>query len=137
MPVFSFSGTAPENRGVTGGKFRNCPSTPNCVCSDATDRVHRIAPLRFSGNAEAAWGAACLIVENLPRTAIVLREADYLHAECESPVLGFVDDLELHLRPGEGIIAVRSAARLGYWDFGVNRKRVEAMRRMLEERLGD
>jgi uncharacterized protein (DUF1499 family) len=58
----------------------------------------------------------------------------YLHAECRSALLGFVDDLELHLRPSEGVIAVRSASRLGYSDFGVNRRRVEVLRASLISR---
>jgi uncharacterized protein (DUF1499 family) len=62
----------------------------------------------------------------------VITESDnYLHAECESAVFGFVDDLELHLRSLEGVIAVRSASRLGYSDLGVNRRRVERLRAML------
>lgn len=43
----------------------------------------------------------------------------------------FVDDLELHLRPEQNLIAVRSAARLGSSDLGVNRKRVEKLRSLL------
>ncbi len=68
---------------------------------------------------------------NLPRTRIVTETDDYLHAECRSAFFGFVDDLELHLRPTQGIIALRSAARLGHSDFGVNRKRVENLRLLL------
>ena len=68
---------------------------------------------------------------NLPRTRIVVDTADYLHAECASAVFGFVDDLELHLRRAEGIIAVRSASRLGYSDLGVNRHRIENLRALL------
>jgi uncharacterized protein (DUF1499 family) len=49
-------------------------------------------------------------------------------------MLGFVDDLELHLRPGAGIIAVRSASRTGRSDFGVNRSRVEDLRAALIKR---
>ena len=45
--------------------------------------------------------------------------------------MGFVDDLELQLRAPEGIIAVRSASRLGYGDMGVNRKRIEDLRSTL------
>jgi hypothetical protein len=56
---------------------------------------------------------------------------DYLHAECSSAFFGFVDDLELHLRPSQNLIAVRSAARLGHGDFGVNRRRVENLRSLL------
>ena len=46
----------------------------------------------------------------------------------EAAVFGFVDDVELALEPRTQTFAVRSAARLGYGDFGVNRKRIEAIR---------
>ena len=68
---------------------------------------------------------------NLPRTRIVSETDEYLHAECSSAVFGFVDDLELYLRPTHDVIAIRSAARLGHSDFGVNRKRVENLRLLL------
>ena len=58
---------------------------------------------------------------------------DYIHAECSSAVFGFVDDLELHLRAAQKLIAVRSASRLGHSDFGVNRKRVENLRTRLQK----
>ena len=61
-------------------------------------------------------------------------DANYLHAECRSAVVGFVDDLEIHLRPGEHTLAVRSASRKGYYDFGVNRRRLEALGGLLRKR---
>jgi uncharacterized protein (DUF1499 family) len=69
----------------------------------------------------------------LPRTTIIIETDDYLHAECSSAFFGFVDDLELHSRPTEKSIAVRSAARLGHSDLGVNRKRVENLRALLRQ----
>ena len=70
-------------------------------------------------------------VLRLPRTRIVSESDVYLHVECRSALLGFVDDLELHLREQNNLIAVRSASRRGYRDFGVNRKRVEQLRAVL------
>ncbi len=72
----------------------------------------------------------------MPRTRIVTESPEYLHAECRSSVFGFVDDLELQLRPSDGIIAVRSASRLGHSDFGVNRKRIETLRNALIKKGG-
>ncbi len=86
-------------------------------------------------SAEQAWSAVHGVLSTLPGVHIVTDSADYLHAECESTVFGFVDDVELHLRSVEGVIAVRSASRLGYSDLGVNRRRVERLRAMLA-RLG-
>lgn len=81
--------------------------------------------------ASEAWEALRTALESLPRTTIVSESPDYVHAECRSAFFGFVDDLELHLRSADGIIAVRSASRLGHSDFGVNRRRVEQVRSAL------
>ena len=78
-----------------------------------------------------AWPAVRGTLENLPRTKIIAETADYLHAECTGAVFGFIDDLELHLRTAEGVIAVRSASRLGSSDLGVNRRRIEDLRALL------
>jgi uncharacterized protein (DUF1499 family) len=42
-----------------------------------------------------------------------------------------VDDLELLLDREAGVLHLRSASRLGYQDFGVNRARVERLREEL------
>ena len=109
----------------------HCPSSPNCVSSDATDSRHRIPALQLAVAPAEAWRSVREVVMKLPRTRIVDETEDYLHAEYRSAVFGFVDDLELQLRPSERIIAVRSASRLGYSDLGVNRRRVEALRENL------
>ena len=117
--------------GINDGRLAACPARPNCVCSDAIDPLHRISPLILRAPPARAWAAARAAVLSLPRTQIVSESDDYLHAECRSAVFGFVDDLELHLRPQSDSIAVRSASRLGYRDFGVNRQRVERLRVIL------
>lgn len=120
--------------GVQNAQLTPCPDSPNCVSSDASDAEHQIASIVLEGSAGEAWTAIRDLVSKLPRTQIITDTPDYLHAECRSAVFGFVDDLELHLRPGEGIIAVRSAARVGHSDFGVNQKRIEKLRTALKER---
>ena len=114
--------------GVNNSKLAACSSSPNCVSSDAADAKHHIEPFQLPGAQDEVWRRMLTLVAALPRTEIITAENNYLHAECRSAVFGFIDDLELHLRPEERIIAVRSAARLGYLDFGVNRKRVEKLR---------
>jgi uncharacterized protein (DUF1499 family) len=110
-----------------------CPSTPNCVSSDAEDD-HRIEPLELAVSPEDAWQALRDAVEGMPRTKIVNVTDEYLHAEIRTAVFRFVDDLELQLRPGSGTIAVRSASRVGRSDLGVNRRRVERLRARLQDR---
>ncbi|MES0327277.1 MAG: DUF1499 domain-containing protein [Gammaproteobacteria bacterium] len=128
MSLFSCSGQRPTNLGITDNKLADCPASPNCVSSDASDERHKVLAIKFNVLANDAWEITKQTVVKLPRTQIVSETPDYLHAECTSAVFGFVDDLELQLRPAEGIIAIRSASRLGHSDFGVNRERVEALR---------
>ena len=128
------TGNSPANLGVSDSGLAPCPSSPNCVSSDAQDNDHHVAPLQFAAPAAEAWQAARDQVAELPRTRIVSETPGYLHAECQSALLGFIDDLELNLRTSAGIIAVRSASRLGYSDFGVNRNRIEALRASLLSR---
>jgi uncharacterized protein (DUF1499 family) len=131
LSLLSCAGRRPEALGVHEGRLAPCPGSPNAVCSDAADAAHRVEPLVLAVAPAEAWGAAREAVAALPRTRLVTARDDYLHAECASRLLGFVDDLELHLRPEAGVIAVRSASRLGYSDLGVNRRRVETLRAAL------
>ena len=131
MPLFSCSGTRPADLGIKDGRLRACPASPNCVSSDAPDSDHSVAAFQLVVPLTDGWRAARAAVDELPRTKIITSTDDYLHAECNSAVFGFVDDVELHLRREENLIAVRSAARLGHGDFGVNRKRVEQLRALL------
>jgi uncharacterized protein (DUF1499 family) len=128
----SCAGTRPANLGITATGFAPCPSSPNCVSSEATDESHAVHPFRLIVPAADGWRDAKAAVAALPRTKIVTETKDYLHAECSSALLGFVDDLELHLHVEDGTIAVRSASRLGYSDMGVNRGRVEELRSALQ-----
>ena len=107
-----------------------CPSSPNCVSSDATDPSHHVPHFSIILPINEAWSLVREAVKDMPRTEIVEITDNYLHAECTSAVFRFVDDLEFELRV-EGIIAVRSASRTGHRDFGVNRRRVEQLREML------
>jgi len=132
--IISCSGKRPTNLGITDSRFTACPSSPNCVSSDAHDSNHQIPPYRLIAPADEAWQVTRDLVLKMPRTSIVKQEPGYLHAESSSALMGFVDDFELHLRPAKGIIAIRSASRLGYSDFGVNRNRVETLRSLLISR---
>ncbi len=134
MALFGCAGRRPTTLGVEGARLSPCPSSPNCVSSDAADSAHSVEPLALAVPAAQAWTAARDAVAKLPRTRIVTDADGYLHAECRSALMGFVDDLELHLRPADAQIAVRSASRLGYSDMGVNRRRVEALRAALAAR---
>jgi uncharacterized protein (DUF1499 family) len=124
-----FSGRRPADLGVRDGRLKPAPSTPNAVTSQApAGDSHHIEPLRYRGARDAVLPALAAIVRSMPRTAIVAQTSDYLHAEFTTALMGYVDDVEFALLAEPGVVHVRSASRLGASDFGVNRKRVEAIR---------
>lgn len=130
------AGRRPKTLGVTDGKLAPPRRTPNCVSSQAapSDAQHYVAPIAFRGAPAQAMAAARQAVQSMARATIVAEAPGYLYAEYRSRLLGFVDDLELYFDARAGIFHVRSASRLGRRDFGVNRERVEALRRRLEQR---
>ncbi|PLX78457.1 MAG: DUF1499 domain-containing protein [Desulfuromonas sp.] len=113
--------------GLVDDSLRSCPDSPNCVSSMATNDAQRVGPFQLQASHEKAWALVKRTIQKLPRTRIVSSTDNYLHAECRSAVFGFTDDLELQLMPQQNQITIRSAARFGYFDFEVNRKRVEKL----------
>ncbi len=127
-----FSGRRPDNLGLRDGRFAPPKRTPNCVSSQAdkrNDSRHYIEPLRCAGPYANAWAALKAVVHSMEHVKIVTEKLNYIHAEFTTKLMGFVDDAEFYLDEKAGVIHVRSASRLGRRDFGVNRKRVEAIRR--------
>ena len=124
-----FSWRRPTNLGVKDGRLAPCKRTPNCVSSqaDAADREHYIAPIAFRGAAADLRRA----VELMERATVIEAERNYLYAEYRTRLMRYVDDLELYYDEKQGLVHVRSASRLGRRDFGVNRHRVEALRRII------
>lgn len=132
--LLACAGKRPDGLGLQGGRLRDCPDKPNCVSSTAGDAGPRVAPLHPSRELAALWSALPEALEAMPRTRVETARDDYLHAEASSALFGFVDDVELHLDREAGVVQVRSASRLGYGDFGVNRRRVESLRAALAKR---
>jgi uncharacterized protein (DUF1499 family) len=132
MALFSFSGQRPNNLGVSAGQFAPCPNTPNCVSSQSSDPGHKIEPLSYGTSPEQAFQHLKTAIQSLKNTKIITETENYLYAEFTSSLMGFVDDVEFHLNKDRNVIEVRSASRLGESDLGVNRKRVETLRTMLQ-----
>ena len=127
LGLIGCAGERPENLGVKDGQLAPCPSSPNCVSSQAIDKRHRIAPLSFSDQPQAAFDRLKLVVSRRNDATVIEERADYLRLELRTTL--FVDDGEFFLDPANRIIHVRSASRLGYSDLGKNRSRIEEIRR--------
>ena len=98
--------------------------------------AHQESPV-FSADAKTLAQAAARILTATPRTEILARSPDGLQIEAaeRSRLFRFVDRISLRAAPAgpdRSALALFSRSLVGYWDLGVNRKRVER----LLERLG-
>ena len=109
-----------------------CPKTPNCVSSADTNRGHHIRPLRFQGSAKDAQYRLLNILNKFGRSKVITFEENIIQVEFTSSLLGFVDDVEFHFDNFEKIVHVKSASRVGFSDLGVNRRRIENIRKLFE-----
>jgi uncharacterized protein (DUF1499 family) len=122
---------APGDLGLEEGTISDCPQSPNCVSTKARDEQHHIEPLRVEGTRAEAVLRLRLALATIPRLKIVVENQGYLRAEATSGLFRFVDDLEFLVEEESGLIHARSASRVGYSDFGANRKRLERIREAL------
>ena len=131
-------GTPPGDLGVHDGRLKSPSMTENSVSSQAAlypghpqRRYAEIAPLPVKGDGYATLARIKTIVEHMAGAKVVKSERDYLYVQFTTPLMKFVDDAEFWFDPANNVIQVRSASRVGRSDFGVNRKRIEAVRAAL------
>lgn len=105
-----------------------CGDKPNCVSTQDNREKYQLSPFVITSNASIDSIEAAALRLSGAKTAV--KEDNYLRIECTSKIMRFVDDLELRIE-GDRLL-VRSESRVGYSDFGVNRKRAEQLRELLK-----
>jgi len=121
--------------GVKDYRLASCPDSPNCVCTLNNSEEHAIAPYRYRKTLDEAKAVLKQVFSERSRTKLVQEEAAYLHYEVKSLLFRFIDDVEILFDDASKTIHFRSASRVGYSDFGVNRRRMEEVRSLLEGKL--
>ena len=78
-------------------------------------------------NANESFTELIEIIKNTPRMKIISFQDDYLHALATSRVMKYVDDIEIKKFDKENILNVKSKSRTGFYDLGVNRRRINTL----------
>jgi uncharacterized protein (DUF1499 family) len=134
MSLFRLSGKTPSHlrEPASNTSMASPPKRPNYATSHPDAKPpFAVEPLHHPGPPVEAFAALIQVLSGLGGVTVAYERApEYLWATCSTKLMGFVDDLECHLSasPNGTRIDVRSAARLGMRDFGVNRSRIEAIR---------
>jgi uncharacterized protein (DUF1499 family) len=118
------------------GTLPDCPATPNCVSSQASQSERRVAPLQAGSNGTEAAERLALVLNALPRVSWQQQSDGVISAEFTSRLFRFVDDVLLHIND-DGVVQIRSASRVGYSDLGANRARVTLLQSKLDALVTD
>lgn len=124
----SCPGNRPVGADGKNDELADCPDRPNCVSSLSDDPKQYIAPLTYEGSPSEAAARLLSVLEQMEGAEIVSRTDTMIHAEFASTVFGFVDDVTFRFDAADRRIDLRSASRVGYTDFGVNRRRIAEIR---------
>ena len=79
-------------------------------------------------DSEKKFNELIQIIENTPRLEIIKKEKNYVHAIATSRIMKFIDDIEIKNSTHNNIFQVKSSSRLGIFDLGVNKRRVNTLR---------
>ncbi|CAI5983404.1 unnamed protein product, partial [Closterium sp. NIES-65] len=151
--LFHFSGTRPSFLGVARDPpaLALCPASPNCISTseEINDPGHYVPPWTYNpeegrgrknpaSQEQAMEELVAVVTSTKPdgfTPTIITRRPDYLYVEYESPLMGYVDDVEFWFAPGSrSLVEYRSASRIGESDLDANRKRIKCRRAF---RLGE
>ena len=69
------------------------------------------------------------VVKGMKGSKILEVSDSYIHAQFQSRVWRFKDDVEFFFDEVARTVHFRSASRVGYYDFGVNRRRMSQISR--------
>ncbi|WP_037071103.1 DUF1499 domain-containing protein [Psychromonas arctica] len=128
LGVMSKSGHAP---GLKQGQLQACTSIENCVFSENIDGAeNNIQPFAFDGEKAVFLTQLKTSVESMGGKIVDIEDG-YIAATFTSAIFGFVDDLELRVSD-DHLLHFRSASRVGKSDLGANKKRVEALKLLLQ-----
>ena len=132
LAFLSISSRFNEPPQMVKGKLADCPDFPNCICTESYSNKN-FEPIAIDlENTNTEW--------DLLKSAIVeaggeiqREENVYLWATFVTPLFRFVDDFEARLDTSNSCIHLRSASRVGKYDFGTNLRRINRVLEIFRE----
>jgi len=116
-------------------QLSGCDNLLNCTSSTATTKRNHIEPFAYTSEPGDVIAKVASIITSQKGTSIQTQNANYLHATYKTRLMGYTDDLEILLEENNDHLHIRSASRIGRSDLGANRKRIEALRALLQGKI--
>jgi len=105
--------------------LKPCPAKKNCVVSHKYPKGddYYEEPIKMIEDKQMAQTKLLGIIKKTGGK-VTKKSPSYIRAEYSSSVFKFIDDVEFFIDDKEKTIHLRSASRSGYYDLGVNKKRI-------------
>ncbi|MGL6064386.1 MAG: DUF1499 domain-containing protein [Fusobacteriaceae bacterium] len=105
--------------------FSPCPKSPNCSIQSMTFQEYNLEIVKNK------------IISNITKLggAIVINQNEYINSSFKSNFFKFEDITEFHIDMVNKTIHIKSAAQSGWYDFGVNSKRIEKLILLFNENI--
>lgn len=104
----------------------SCPDNPNCVSTLTESKKHKMEAIVGSYDKDEIIAA----MMTLERTELIECNDNDCHFT-QTTRMGFVDDI--YIKWSADRIDFKSASRVGYYDFGVNKKRMRKFANKITE----
>ena len=125
-----------EANGLFEAKLTKCPDKPNCICTEfVADASHYIEPIGFSQSDTAEVLSRLKNSVGEMGGSLQAETDNYLAFTFTSSIFRFVDDLEIRIDTDQDMIHMRSASRVGRSDRGVNKKRIEQLKKLIHSKI--
>lgn len=128
--AFWKNNTVPNRTGLKNNKLYPCGWTKNCINSRSKNNEDAIDPIKFES--EDILNKIELFFKQNYNSNLINKTPSYLHIVVSTSFWHFKDDVEFLVDQDQKIVEIRSASRLGYSDMGVNRKRIEKLKKYLK-----
>ena len=113
--------------------LQKCPDSPNCICSMyKEDTSHYGEPIVPAVSLSKLQKVISAYLKGNKRVEILKEESHYIHASFKVPFTPFIDDVEFYFSDSENLLHYRSASRKGYGDLGVNKARINKIKKFLK-----
>jgi uncharacterized protein (DUF1499 family) len=117
-----------DSHGLENGKLAMSPKAARCISSKHENPNRWMIPMEYEGlTLEEAREILLDVLKTIPKITVVKDEGTYMHAEAKTLIAEFFHDVEFFFDEEAKEIHFRSASRLGFTDFGANKRRMQSV----------
>ena len=120
-----------SEKGESQMPVTQCGDKPNCVSSKDQRNSFFIEPIKTE-NSKEKFELLVEKIKSLKRTELKAHEKGvHAHFVFTTWLMSYKDDVYLSVNEKEGVIDIMSQSRVGHWDMGKNRKRLNELKDLI------